>query len=147
MTDFSKTWKASKKPTKQRKYALNALLHLRNKLMSAHLSKELKEKHQTRNIPVRTGDKVKVLRGNFKGRTGLVSQVDIKKGKIFIEGIDGVKKDGTKVRKSFVPSNLLILTLNLEDKKRKTKLTKPINAVNNKTSKNKTTIVKENKND
>ncbi|MCK5107236.1 MAG: 50S ribosomal protein L24 [Nanoarchaeota archaeon] len=130
----------SKLPRKQRLARYDANLHERGKFLSAHLSKELREMHGKRNVRVRTGDKVKILRGNFKGRSGIVSLVDIKKEKIFIEGVEGVKKDGTKVKKSFVPSNLLIIALNLEDKKRKAKLTKSEDV---KTTK----VVKEIKND
>jgi len=46
---FSKHWKASKRPGKQRKYSANLSLHLKKKLMSVNLSKELRKKHGKRN--------------------------------------------------------------------------------------------------
>jgi len=119
---FSKHWKASKQPRKQRKYRANAPLHLRKKMLSVNLSKELKEKHEKRNIPVRKGDKVKVLRGKFKGKQGKVNEVNLKTSKIVIEGIQIKKKDGSKVNIRLQPSNLQIMELNLEDKKRIQKL-------------------------
>jgi large subunit ribosomal protein L24 len=61
-TDFSKSWKSSKQPRKQRKYLYNMDLHNVKKLMSAHLSKELMKKYGKRNIPIRKGDKVKIMR-------------------------------------------------------------------------------------
>ena len=64
----------SKQPRKQRKALYNAPLHLRNRLMSAMLSKELKEKYNKNSLPVRKGDVVKILRGNFKGIEGEVSK-------------------------------------------------------------------------
>ncbi len=41
---FSTSWKASRQIRKQRKYRENAPLHLRNKFMTANLSKELRKK-------------------------------------------------------------------------------------------------------
>ena len=116
---FSKAWKSSKAPKKQRKYLANAPLHIRKNFMSAHLSKELIKTYNRRSLPVRKGDIVKVLRGNFKNKTGKVESVNIKRIKVYIDTIQEVKKDGTKYFHPIHPSNLLIMTLDLEDKQRK----------------------------
>ena len=86
--------------------------------MGCHLSKELRGKYKKRNITIRKGDSVKVLRGQFKGKTGKIDRVEIKKSKVYITGIEVVKKDGTKALYPIHPSNLVITDLNLEDKKR-----------------------------
>lgn len=117
--DFSTHWKSSKQPRKQRKYLANAPLHTKRKLVSSHLSKELREKHGKRNIPVRVGDVVKVLRGQFKKKSGKVSEVNIKQSNIFIEGIEQTRKEGKKSPIPINPSNVIIQELNLDDKKRK----------------------------
>lgn len=119
MKQFSKHWKASKRPGKQRKYLARAPLHLRKKFMSSHLSKELRTKHNTRNVPVRKGDTVKIMRGQFNGKIGKVSEVNLKKLRVYVEGADFVKKDGTKVQYPLHPSNIMITSLVLEDKERK----------------------------
>lgn len=124
---FSKDWKSSKQPRKKRKYLANAPLHLKKKMLSVNLSKELRSKFKTRNVVVRKGDQVKVLRGKFKGKTGKVIQVDIKKLKVTIEGLTLTKKDGSKVNVKMIPSNLQITELALEDKKRIAKLNKEKN--------------------
>lgn len=126
---FSKSWKSSKKPSKQRKYRYNAPLHIKQKFMSVHLSKELREKYARRNFPIRKGDKVKVLRGQFKGRENKVEQVMLSKLKVYITGIDRSKKEGSKVKYPFEPSNLMITELNLEDKKRKEALERNVKKV------------------
>ncbi|MBW2996076.1 50S ribosomal protein L24 [Candidatus Woesearchaeota archaeon] len=118
MKRFSKTWKTSKKPGKQRKYRYNAPLHIKNKFLSVHLSKELREKHKKRNTTVRKGDTIKVLRGQFKGKSGKIDRVNLKTTKVYIQGIESTKKDGTKTFYPFTPSNLIIIELNLSDKKR-----------------------------
>lgn len=108
----------SKKPRKQRKFLYNAPLHLRRKMISAHLSKELREKYKTRSMPLRKGDEVEVMRGEFKKRKGKVLRIDTKKYKVYIEGITRKKTDGTERLVPFHPSNLKIINLNLEDKRR-----------------------------
>ena len=80
---FSKDWKKSTQPRKQRKYRYNAPLNIKSKFMSSHLSKELKAKYNKRNIEVRKGDTVKVVRGQYKGKTGKVDRVSIKKTKAY----------------------------------------------------------------
>ena len=127
---FSISWKASKQPRKQRKYRYNAPLHLRRKMMSSTLTKELRKKYGKRNFPVHKGDNVKVMRGEFKRKTGKVDVVDMTKYRVSIEGIFRSKKDGSKVGVWFSPSNLQIKELNLEDKKRKAALERKVGKVN-----------------
>ena len=119
---FTTTWNKSKKPRKQRNYRKNAPLHLKRKMLGVNLSKDLRKKYNTRTITVVTGDKVKVLRGQFRKRENKVERVDLKKGKVFITGIERVKKDGSKSLYPLTPSNLQITDLKLEDKKRKSSL-------------------------
>ena len=121
---FKTSWKSSKQTRKQRKYRYNAPLHIKRKFLSSHLSKELQEKYQKRAIPLRTGDKVKVLRGDFKGKTGTVERTVIKKEMIYVNGLEVIKKDGTKQLKPLKPSNLLIINMVSDDKKRKKSMEK-----------------------
>ena len=115
---FSSSWIRSKKPRKQRKYRFNAPLHVKQRFVASHLSKDLKLKYKKRSVPVRKGDKVKILRGQFRGKSGKIERVDLKKTKVFITGIEVVKKDGTKTLYPVHPSNLVVLELDLDDKKR-----------------------------
>ncbi len=119
---FSTKWKASKQPRKQRKYVYNAPSHIRKKLVSALLSKELREKHGKRNVSIRKGDKVKVMRGQFRNKTGEVLKVDFKNIKIIVDKVESLKRDGTKIPYPLSPSNLMIMDLKLDDKKRKKSL-------------------------
>jgi large subunit ribosomal protein L24 len=117
-TKFSSGWKKSKKPKKQRKYRYNAPLHIKRKFMNVHLSKELRKKHGKRSLGIKKGDKVKVVVGQFKGKTYKVEIVDLKRSKVYLEGIEIAKKDGTKARYSIDPSNVLLTEINLDDKMR-----------------------------
>ncbi|MEK6819950.1 MAG: 50S ribosomal protein L24 [Nanoarchaeota archaeon] len=115
---FSKHWKGSKLPRKQRKYVANLPLHLKKKLVSVNLSKELRKKQGKRNVSVRKNDTVKIMRGKFKKKQGKVLEVKLKTGKIIVEGIQTKKMDGSKVNVSMRASNLQIVELDLSDKRR-----------------------------
>jgi len=125
---FSIKWKSSKQPRKQRKYRYNAPLHILHKLMASHLSKELIKKYKKRSIVIRKGDKVKIVRGQFYGKTGKIERVDLKGQRVYVEGIQVVSKTGNKSFYPIHPSNLIILELNLSDKIRKAKLERVKNA-------------------
>ncbi|MBI4738224.1 50S ribosomal protein L24 [Candidatus Woesearchaeota archaeon] len=116
---FSTAWNASRQPRKQRKYRYEAPLHLRHRLLSAHLSKDLRTKHARRSFPVIKGDKVKVMRGQYAGKEGKVERVDLKESKVFLTGIERLKKDGSKSLYPITASNVLIMDLNLSDQRRK----------------------------
>ena len=64
------------------------------------------------------GDKVKIMRGQFKGTTAKVEEADTGKSKVYIAGVEMSKKDGSKTRCPIEPTNLMIIELNLDDKKR-----------------------------
>ena len=117
-TKFSRSWVRSKQPRKQRKYRYNAPLHIKQKFLHAHISKELRKKYSRRSIALRKGDGVKVMRGKFKSKTGKVDEVSVKKTKVYVTGIDFVKRDGTKARYPLQPSILMITELNMDDKLR-----------------------------
>jgi len=135
--EFSKKWKASKKPKKQRKYLANAPLHIRKKFVSVNLSKELRKKYSKRNIPARKGDTVKVLRGKFKRKSGKIVEIKLKSGKITVEGMQVKKRDGSNVNVKLQPSNLQITSLNLEDKKRAARLGAEVKKIVEKTEEKK----------
>jgi large subunit ribosomal protein L24 len=108
----------SAKPRKQRKFLYTAPLHLRRKILSSHLSKELREKYKRRALPLRKSDEVQVMRGKFKGKTGKIARVNYKKYRVYIEGITRKRTVGTEAQVSLHPSKLKIINLNLDDKKR-----------------------------
>ncbi len=116
--EFSSHWKSSKNPSKQRKYRNNAPLHIKHKMLAAHLSKELREKYKTRSLPLRVGDKVKIMRGKFKGLEGKVDRVYLKQLKVSVDSVNVTNKKGTRVTFKIRPSALLITELNLSDNKR-----------------------------
>ena len=115
---FSTKWKASKQPRKQRKFIARAPLHIKRKLLSVNLSKELRKKQGKRNVVARKGDIVKIMRGKFKKKQGKIIEIKTKLGKIYIEGIQAKKMDGSKTNVPLKASNLQIIELNLDGNKR-----------------------------
>lgn len=121
--EFSTAWKKSTQPRKQRKYRFNAPLHVKQKFMHVHLSKELRAKYPTRAVQLRKGDKVRILRGLHLGKEGKVDHLILKRERVYVNGIELIKKDGSKVQTPQHPSNLMIVDLDLSgDKYRKEKL-------------------------
>ena len=119
---YSNKWKSSTNQQKQRKYNANAPLHIKQKFVRVHLSETLRKKYNQRNVQIRVGDKVKVLRGDNRGKEGKVEKVDLKRTKIVVAGIELTKKDGSKAILELRPNSLMITELKTGDKKRKIKL-------------------------
>ena len=122
--------------------------HFKSKQLGSMLSKELQEKYHKHSARVVEGDSVKVMRGEFKGIEGKVTQVSSEKNGVAIEGIKREKLKGGNVDLYIHTSNLMITGLNLEDKWRqnrldgqKTKITKekPVESAPKETSKPKET--------
>jgi len=114
---FSTAWRASKQPRKQRKYLANAPIHIKRKMLSVNLTKELRKKYSIRNCVAVKGDVVKIMRGKFKKKQGKIVEINIKHGKVYIEGILAKKREGSSVKVPMRASNLQIIELNLERKR------------------------------
>jgi large subunit ribosomal protein L24 len=87
--------------------------------MAAPLSPELISSQGVKTLPVRKGDAVRVMRGDHTGFEGKVSRVDLKRYRIFLEGLTREKVDGTNIFVSVHPSKVMIKNLKLDDKWRK----------------------------
>ena len=108
----------SKQPRKQRKALYNAPAHARGKHLSATLSKDLRADLGKRSLPVKSVDKVRVIRGDFKGHEGEVLDVDYGSYKVTIEEVTLSKPDGTAVFLPVDPSNLMIIDADTKDDRR-----------------------------
>jgi large subunit ribosomal protein L26e len=111
---------------KNRKAHFTAPSSVRRVLMSSPLSKDLRNKHNVRSMPIRKDDEVQVVRGTFKGREGKVMQVYRRKWVIHIERITREKVNGSTVNVGVNASNVMITKLRL-DKDRKSLLERKAN--------------------
>jgi large subunit ribosomal protein L24 len=109
-------------PRKQRKMLHQAPLHIRYKKFSSPLSDSLKNSHNIGSLPVRSGDTVRIMRGDRKGSEGKVTRVDRRNYRIFVEGVTREKVDGTTTFVSIHPSKVMITKLNLDDRWRQESL-------------------------
>ena len=91
-------------------------------MFSANLSKELRKKYSKKSVSVRSGDSVKVMRGQFRKKTGKIVNVQRKKHTVHIENLQVPKRDGTQAFFPFHPSNVQVIDLNLDDKRRRQKI-------------------------
>ena len=115
---------------KCRKAHFSAPSSVRRKLMSAPLSKELRQKYNVRSMPVRKDDEVVVTRGHYKGtQVGKVISCYRKRFVIHIERIQREKAAGTSVPVGIHPSKVEIVKLKIDrdrkailDRKNRSKL-------------------------
>jgi len=87
--------------------------------MSAPLSKELKDKHNARSIPIRKDDEVLIVRGSHKGREGKVVSVYRLKYIIHIERVSREKSNGQSVPIGIHPSKVVVTKLKLDKDREK----------------------------
>lgn len=121
--NFSTKFKSSVNPRKQRLYVYHAPLHIKSAMLASHLSKELRQKTGKRSMRVRVGDKVVIMLGQHRKKTGKVEGVSVSRLVVFVSGVDRQRKDGSKAAYPVHPSNLVIVEM-VEDKRRVNKVRK-----------------------
>ena len=88
----------------------------------SNLSDDLKKQYSKRSTSVVKGDTVKIVRGEYKGVEGKVEKINTEKGKLSIEGVQREKIKGGNVKVLIHASNVIISSLNMDDKYRKNKM-------------------------
>jgi large subunit ribosomal protein L24 len=86
------------------------------------LSKELREKYKRRSLTPRKGDSVKIVRGEFKNVEGKVTKVIPADGRLNVEGVTREKQKGGTANVPVHSSDVVITSLNMDDKMRRLKL-------------------------
>jgi len=112
MAKVSKALHSSRR--KSRKAHFSAPSSVRRNIMSAPLSKELREKYNVRSMPVRKDDEVTVVRGSNKDKEGKVTSVYRLKYVIHVERVTREKTSGQSVPIGIHPSNVVITKLKLD---------------------------------
>merc|ERR1712066_94364 len=122
---------------KSRRAHFKAPSHLRYKLMSVNLNKELRAKHGIRSLPVRKDDEVTIVRGKNKGHSGKVTDVYRKRWCLYIEGLSKNKPNGQPVRIPIDASNCCMTKIKVTKDRQNLIIKK---AANNDKLKGKTTV-------
>ncbi|CAK7202318.1 60S ribosomal protein L26A [Sporothrix eucalyptigena] len=99
---------------KSRKAHFTAPSSVRRNIMSAPLSKELREKYNVRSIPIRKDDEVQIVRGSHKDKEGKVTSVYRLKYVIHVERVTRDKASGQSIPLGIHPSNVVITKLKLD---------------------------------
>ncbi|KAG9951994.1 60S ribosomal protein L26, partial [Aureobasidium melanogenum] len=112
MTKINTSLSSSRR--KSRKAHFSAPSSVRRTIMSAPLSKELREKYNVRSIPIRKDDEVTIVRGSNKGREGKVTSVYRLKWVIHVDRVAREKSNGQSVPLGIAPSKVVITSLKLD---------------------------------
>ena len=105
------------KPSKMRnKQIYRALNQVVNKQICASLTKDLRKKYSRRSARIMIDDTVRVIRGEYKEIKGKVSKVSTTNSSIAIEGNKKEKLKGDKIDVYIHSSNVIITSLNTDDK-------------------------------
>ena len=92
---------------KVRKAHFTAPSHIRRRIMSCRLSRELRQRHNVKTMPVRKDDEVQVISGHHKGtQAGKVVRAYRKKYVLHIERVQREKSNGATVFVGVHPSNV-----------------------------------------
>lgn len=111
------------KPTKMRNIMIyRATYHTKSKQLGCALSKDLQKKYGKRSVRINAGDNVTIVKGEFKGVDGKVAKVSTQKNSVAIEGVKKEKTKGDKFDVYIHTSNLVVTSLNSDDKWRIAKL-------------------------
>jgi len=86
------------------------------------LKDNLRQQYNRRSVRVVKGDSVRVTRGEYAGVEGKVEKVNTKRGSLSIEGIQREKVRGGNVKVPIHASNVIVMSLHLDDKRRQNHL-------------------------
>jgi large subunit ribosomal protein L24 len=67
---------------------------------------------------VKTGDLVKIMRGQFRDTEGKVLRVDYKDVQVFLDSATVTKSDGKEANIPVHPSNIMLVKLELDDERK-----------------------------
>ena len=87
-----------------------------SKQICATLSKDLRKKYPRRSARIMINDTVKVMRGEYKGLSGKVAKISTESNSIAIEGNKKEKLKGEKFDVYIHSTNMVITSLNTDDK-------------------------------
>jgi len=105
------------KPTKIRNRKIyRAMNQTASRQICATLSKDLRKKYPRRSARIMIDDTVKVMRGEYKGLTGKVAKISTESNSIAIEGNKKEKLKGEKIDVYIHSTNMVITSLNTDDK-------------------------------
>lgn len=107
-----------KSPGKQRKKIFESPIHANKNRLKCRLDEFLQEQYGLRSLVVKTGDLVKIMRGQFRDTEGKVIRVDYKDVQVFLDSATVTKADGKEVNIPIHPSNIKLVKLEMNDERK-----------------------------
>ena len=108
----------SKSPGKQRKKLYTSPVHANKKRLKCRIDEFLQEEYGLRSLVVKTGDLVKIMRGQFRDTEGKIIRVDYKNIRVYLDSATVTKADGKEANIPIHPSNIMIVKLELDDERK-----------------------------
>ena len=109
---------SSKSPGKQRKKLYSSPIHANKNRLKCRLDEFLQEEYGLRSIVVKTGDLVKIMRGQFRDTEGKVIRVSYTDVRVYLDSALITKADGKETNIPIHPSNPLLVKLELDDERK-----------------------------
>ena len=97
----------SKQPRKQRKALYNYSNYQRSKLFTTRVADFLREEYGIKKLPIRVGDQVRVVKGEFEDFEGEVIEI-VSNQRVKVKECVFEKTDGTQFHPAIHISNLII---------------------------------------
>ncbi|XP_042528837.1 60S ribosomal protein L26-like [Dipodomys spectabilis] len=116
--DLDYTREVTSDQSTNQKSHFNAPSHIRRKIMSCPLSKELRQKYNVRSMPIQKNDEMQIVCGHYKCQ--LTGKVRVyRKYVIYIERVQQEKAKGITVHMRIHPSKVVISRLKLDKNRKK----------------------------
>jgi large subunit ribosomal protein L24 len=96
--------------------------HILDARICSSLTDDLRKQYGRRSARVVKGDTDKVMRGEYAGIEGKVEKINTERGTLAIEGVQREKIRGGNVKVQIHASDVTIMSFNLQDTYRQTKL-------------------------
>jgi large subunit ribosomal protein L24 len=87
-------------------------------MLRCRLDEFLREEYGLRNVVIKKGDLVRVMRGQFRDTEGKVVKVDYQKVRVYLDHASTTKADGKEAAVPLHPSNLMLVKLELDDERK-----------------------------
>ena len=97
----------SKQPRKQRKALYNRSNYQKSKLFTTRVADFLRDEYGIKKLPIRTGDQVRVVKGEFKDFEGEIIEI-VPNQRVKVKECVFEKTDGTQFHPAIHISNVII---------------------------------------
>ncbi len=107
-----------KSPGKQRAQIYKSPLHSHKNMLKCRLDEFLREEYSMRSLVPKSGDLVRIMRGQFRDTEGKIVRIDYDKIRVYVDSATTTKSDGKETQIPIHPSNVMLVKLELNDERK-----------------------------